>query len=61
MNHMHRIGFVTLPGATVTGLVGEQFGSGAAPHLASLSVGMFVMSLTDRDRFYAADLRSSDH
>ncbi len=57
MNAMLRIVLVSLAVAAIIGLVGKQLGFDGAAYLASLFVGMFLVSLTDRDRFYAADLR----
>lgn len=53
---MLRIVLVTLAVAAVTGLVGEQLGFDGAAYLGSLFVGMFLVSLIDRDRFYGSDL-----
>jgi len=41
--------------------IGETFNLGSPYHTVGLFVAMFLTSLTDRDRFYARDLRSPRH
>jgi hypothetical protein len=41
--------------------IGETFELGSPYYTVGLFVAMFLTSLTDRDRFYARDLRSPKH
>jgi len=38
-------------------LLGEALDLGSPYYLVAFFIGMFLVSLTDRDRFYARDLR----
>ena len=44
--------------ALAIGLIGETLKLGSPYYLAAFLIGMFLVGLTDRDRFYARDLRS---
>ncbi len=44
--------------ALAIALVGETLKLGSPYYLVAFVIGLFLVSLTDRDRFYARDLRS---
>lgn len=57
MNPMLRILFATIVAGLLAGTLGRELGFSPVAYLAALLVVMFAISLLDRDRFYAADLR----
>ncbi len=50
-------GVTLLALSVIVAVIGETFDIGSPYYLVCLFVVMFLVSLTDRDRFYAADLR----
>jgi len=43
------------------GLIGKTLDLDGAYYPIAFFIGMFIVSLTDRDRFYARDLRHNGH
>jgi hypothetical protein len=57
MRSLLLIGAAAITVGVSIGLVGKALDFGSAAYLAALVVGVLVVSLVDRDRFWAADIR----